>query len=427
MDREIIIRAAALYLPISILLLLFIWRRPTVRLRVGLLLGVAWNLATLPLLQGLAERASWWQFQDTGTLFLGMPLELYLGWAVLWGALPQLAFARLPAVIVFGVMAIIDVLAMPELSPILVLHPQWLIGEACGLLLCFLPAHYLAQWTAENSHVRSRVALQATTFAIILLLLIPGAILAATGSNWDAAFQRSTLLTGLFAQGLVLLGLPGLTAAIEFARHGGTPIPFDPPPRLVTTGPYAYVASPMQCSAVLVLLAWGAWLGSWWVAAGAVVTIFYGAGLANWSEGQDLKKRFGTKWQRYRQQVKSWWPKWRPLAHQPATLYIAGGCERCSQVRRWFEARHTLGLKIVDAELHPTRDLQRVTYVSGCVEDDGVVALARALEHIHLGWAYAGWAMRLPLVAQFVQLVVDASGGEARLIRRHDGPQVCDS
>jgi protein-S-isoprenylcysteine O-methyltransferase Ste14 len=426
-DRDLAIRVAALYLPICTLALLWFWRRPSMRLRVGLLLGVAWNLATLPLLQWLAVRASWWQFQDTGMLFLGMPLELYLGWAVLWGALPQLAFARLHAAIVLGVMAIIDPLAMPELSPVLVLEPGWLIGEACGLLLCFLPAHYLAQWTAEDSHVRARVALQATTFVSILLLLIPGAILSATGDNWGGLFRWSPVVNGLFAQGLVLLGLPGWTAAIEFARHGGTPIPFDPPPRLVITGPYAYVASPMQCSAVLVLLAWGAWLGSWWVAATGAVAIAYGAGLANWSEGQDLAQRFGANWQLYRRQVRSWWPRWRPVARQPATLYIAGGCERCSQVRRWYESRGTVGLDIVDAELHPSRDLQRVTYVSGCIEDDGVAALARALGHIHLGWACAGWAMQLPVVAEFVQLLVDASGGEARLIRRQDGPPVCES
>jgi hypothetical protein len=46
---------------------------------------------------------------------------------------------------------------------------------------------------------------------------------------------------------------------------------------------------------------------------------------------------------------------------------------------------------------------------------EGVRALGRALEHLHLGWAFAGAVLRLPLVWQSVQLVMDASGLGPRL------------
>ena len=46
----------------------------------------------------------------------------------------------------------------------------------------------------------------------------------------------------------------------------------------------------------------------------------------------------------------------------------------------------------------------------------GVEALARALEHVHLGWTLLGFLLRLPVVAQLAQLLVDASGGEPRRI-----------
>ena len=49
---------------------------------------------------------------------------------------------------------------------------------------------------------------------------------------------------------------------------------------------------------------------------------------------------------------------------------------------------------------------------------EGVAAFARALEHIHLGWAFVGWTMRLPLVEPFLQLLVDAVGGGPRQIVR---------
>jgi hypothetical protein len=41
---------------------------------------------------------------------------------------------------------------------------------------------------------------------------------------------------------------------------------------------------------------------------------------------------------------------------------------------------------------------------------EGVRAMGRALEHLNLGWAIAGIALRLPLFWQFVQLMMDTSG-----------------
>jgi hypothetical protein len=62
----------------------------------------------------------------------------------------------------------------------------------------------------------------------------------------------------------------------------------------------------------------------------------------------------------------------------------------------------------------------RITYDPGDGSGDevGVAAIARALEHIHLGWACLGWFLRLPLVTPSLQLLADASGGGPRLIRR---------
>jgi hypothetical protein len=70
------------------------------------------------------------------------------------------------------------------------------------------------------------------------------------------------------------------------------------------------------------------------------------------------------------------------------------------------------------AEEHPSKDLRRITYERGDGTHalTGVAAVARALEHLHLGWALVGFALRLPGVNQIVQLLVDASGGEARQV-----------
>jgi protein-S-isoprenylcysteine O-methyltransferase Ste14 len=44
-----------------------------------------------------------------------------------------------------------------------------------------------------------------------------------------------------------------LWSNLHFIKVRGTPVPFNPPPSLVTTGPYAYVRNPML-SGVFILL-----------------------------------------------------------------------------------------------------------------------------------------------------------------------------
>ncbi len=67
---------------------------------------------------------------------------------------------------------------------------------------------------------------------------------------------------------------------------------------------------------------------------------------------------------------------------------------------------------MVAAEDHPTLDLQRITYdpMDGTDVDEGVGAFARGLEHINLGWAFAGASLRLPGIKHLVQILLDGSG-----------------
>ena len=94
----------------------------------------------------------------------------------------------------------------------------------------------------------------------------------------------------------------------------------------------------------------------------------------------------------------------------------------CSEVGRWFQRRGARGLAIVPAETHPSRALTRITYEpgDGTRAVRGIEATARALEHVHLGWAFIGCVLRLPIVCQSVQLLVDASGGGPRRLRYRD-------
>jgi protein-S-isoprenylcysteine O-methyltransferase Ste14 len=268
------------------------------------------------------------------------------------------------------------------------------------------------------------------------LWVLPTIIFEQLSGNWAPLLDTWQRFGGVHLQLTALVALVGVSAVQEFALRGrGTPIPFDPPRRLVTSGPYAYVANPMQLSSALVFIAWGIVLQNVWVMLGGPMTLAYALGLAASDEHSDLLGRFGKPWRVYRRHVRAWIPRWRPYhasidglsVAPPARLYVAAGCGKCSEVGRWFVAHKARGLEVVPAELHPQRDLSRITYDAGDGSgDEGVAAVARALEHIHLGWAIVGWMMRLPGMTPVLQLLVDASGGEPRLVRRlHSNSESC--
>ena len=280
-------------------------------------------------------------------------------------------------------MLAVDLLYMPRLQPVLFLGRNWLVGEILGIAICLLPAQILARWTRDDVHVQARAVLQILCFAAFILGLIPAVVLNATGGPWHVP-------NFLWVQALALPAVLGLSAVQEFASRGqGTPVPMDPPKRLVTSGVYSYVRNPMQIAGCLLLFGWGLALHSNWICAGGLMAIVYSAGLAARDESEDLVARFGLAWLNYAGAVRPWWPRWRPCRNSPARLYVAASCPICSQLGGWLNRRSPVALQIIAAEEHPRRTLFRMTYdpLDGSAEEEGVAALGRALEHIHLGWA----------------------------------------
>ncbi|MGA7914724.1 MAG: methyltransferase [Candidatus Acidiferrales bacterium] len=427
MDRATAIRFLALYLPIVAAFALALARPRTSRLLPACLLGFAWSLPALLALQLLNLHFAWWRFHAQGGLLRQMPVDLYLGWAVLWGIVPILAFRRVKIPWVVAIFAALDLLLMPACFPVVVLTRSWLVGEFAAISLVLVPALLFARWTFSATNLPARATLQVFTSGALFLFLVPEIIFAATsGRGWNPFFSQSRWLTNLELQMIALLALAGVSAVQEFVLRGeGTPLPFDSPRRLVTSGIYRYISNPMQLSCALVVTAWGAVVRSPWIALAGVTSFIYSAGLANWDEGADLQVRFGEPWLRYRRHVRPWRPRVHPW-HDPELpfprLYVAEACGPCSEVRRWFIARHAFALEIVPAEDHPARDLERMTYdpMDGSQPEDGIRAFARGLEHINLGWALAGAMLRLPGISHFVQLLLDASGlGPRTIPRRH--------
>ena len=432
MTRSEMIRAAGLYFPLLLACIAGMLDGRRARMFAACLLSFLWTAPALLLLQMLNARAGWWTFTDGSAWFSGMPLELYIGWWIAWGVLPQIALRRLPLAASAACMVVLDLIVMPLCAPVVVLGPRWLLGEGVAAALVLVPALCIARWTFENRRLQLRAGMQVAISGGVFLFLLPEIVFAARpGRGWAPLLDMPSWGRQIAIQLIAVLALPGVGAVMEFVqRGGGTPIPFDPPVRLVTSGIYRYCANPMALSCAVVLLAWTALLRNEWLLLAPLVSVAYSAGLADWDEGEDMRRRFGEPWHRYRAAVRNWLPRWRPYhAGDAARLYVAAGCGPCSQLWQWIAARGPVGMEILPAESLPQGSIRRMRYVpgDGTQSVEGIRALGRALEHLHLGWAVAGIALRLPVMWQFVQVLMDASGFGPRIPEAVCAPCVRES
>jgi protein-S-isoprenylcysteine O-methyltransferase Ste14 len=418
---------AAVYLPLSAAIILGILNAQRSRLFAACLLSFLWTMPALLALQEMNLRVGWWSFSGDSIRINRMPIECFAGWAILWGLVPQLALSRFNARWLVAIMVSVDLIAMPACKPLVLLGSHWLVGELLAVLTVLMPAILIAQWTLKGTHLRARAALQMAISALIFLYLLPEVAFALRpGAGWAPLFQLPSWQTQIAMQVLLLIAVPGISAVMEFAERGsGTPIPYDPPRRLVTSGIYRYCANPMQISCAVAMLFWAGLLRNGWLVLAAAISVVYSAGIARWDEAQDLGKRFGGDWRLYRASVHNWHLRWKPYHAGPdAVIYVARSCGPCREMRAWLEAKDLVGLKVVDAEELATGSIRRIRYDAGDGSElvEGVRAVGRALEHINLSWAFAGFFLRMPGVLQSVQLLMDASGFGPRTL----GTTVCE-
>jgi protein-S-isoprenylcysteine O-methyltransferase Ste14 len=155
--------------------------------------------------------------------------------------------------------------------------------------------------------VLARAATYATLFIGLLLVFVPGRILAFSG------IVRPTGL-GLPQLAGIILGVAGSVLALwciaTFAFAGkGTPAPFDPPRRLVAQGPYRHVRNPMYLGAALALS--GAAVFYLSIPLLGYVGLFLLAthGFVVWYEEPTLARLFGGDYQSYCGRVRRWLPR----------------------------------------------------------------------------------------------------------------------
>ena len=304
----VIIEAICLYWPILTALILGFIFQISRRECLGLLYALLWNLATLPILNGIAERYNWWSFSTTSPSLGGLPLSLWFGWAALWGGAACILTKKWPIWLIVGIAVGIDLLTMPLLQPLLILNKGWLLGETLLLLGALIPGLMLYRWTSFQTRLALRTTLIATGFALLTLVEIA---LAAHNGDWKnlelvLASRHPALLVALAPLAFAMC-IPPILAVREFVIVGkGTPVPMDAPQRLVTTGIYSRIRNPMQFGTIALLFLEALLLWNPWIALSALSILIYSIGFARWSEDEDMQKRFGEDWLDYRRKVPAW-------------------------------------------------------------------------------------------------------------------------
>jgi len=101
-----------------------------------------------------------------------------------------------------------------------------------------------------------------------------------------------------------------LWSILHFLEVKGTPVPFNPPPKLVITGPYAYVRNPMLSGVFITLFGLGIFLQSFSLFF-IFVPLFI---LINYIELKtieeiELEKRLGKEYLEYKRRIPMFFPR----------------------------------------------------------------------------------------------------------------------
>jgi protein-S-isoprenylcysteine O-methyltransferase Ste14 len=160
-----------------------------------------------------------------------------------------------------------------------------------------------------------RAITYATLFVGLLLVFLPARILESSGIVRPATLGPLALAGIAVGVGGALLAL---WCIVTFALVGrGTPAPFDPPRRLVVSGPYRYVRNPMYLGAGLALggaaLVYRSLALLIYVAVFLVATHLFVVAY----EEPTLARLFGEEYVAYRTRVHRWLPRRRRRPREP--------------------------------------------------------------------------------------------------------------
>ena len=260
------------------------------------------------------------------------PLLYGLAGVFSWGIIFPLLPIRGSSLLLLALVA--DLLLMPLLQPLLILKNGWIWGELLALASIIIPSILVYKWTILQRSINKRVIIQAIIFFALVAYFLPDLLWSYLPGRSFSLSEVSPLVRAIQLNLLFFWIVIGISAVREFIQQGsGTPIPYDPPQKIVNSGLYAYISNPMQLSTSGALIAYSWLLDFWWLLGAGIMVIVYSLGIALPSENKDLTDRFGESWLSYRRKLKPFIPLWKPYlnpSNQPAKIYFE---KRCSNLQ----------------------------------------------------------------------------------------------
>ena len=364
------------------------WKyRERPRVLIGALFAFLYGVGTIFITHQIAIAVGWWSYGGDALMLMGLPVDIWLGGALLFGPVLSLAFPRTaPIYLVLPIIIGLHGTVFLSLEPLVYAGKGWFFGTLFVFIIAHIPAIYLSRWTAQDRLLPVRAALLAFGFGFLAFAALPSVIMTAMGGSWGLA----DLSLWRLAVGLPLLGICfviGLTAVQMFVVHGeGTPIPLDCTKRLVRTGIYAYLVNPMQLCSAAAWVVTGFIIGNVWVASAAIMAWVFVVGMVRWHHRHDLLQRFPEGWPEYRANVSEWRPRWRPWIKAPATLSYDNANKQHLSAVKFLKLRKAIGIdfkpqKGAAFSYQEPNETQNFT---------GLSAFAKALNHINLIWCLVG-------------------------------------
>ena len=151
-----------------------------------------------------------------------------------------------------------------------------------------------------------RAIIYSALFIGFVLIYAPARVLSWSGIARPAAIEGPQVVG-------ILIGTAGAVVALwcilAFASLGrGTPMPLDPPRRLVITGPYRFVRNPMYIGAALALVGAALVYESLPLLGYAGFFLIATHLFVVWHEEPTLRRTFGPDYEAYCGCVRRWWP-----------------------------------------------------------------------------------------------------------------------
>lgn len=158
---------------------------------------------------------------------------------------------------------------------------------------------------------KDRIAGTPVGFLIFFSLLILF-ILAGTWVDGWLDIPRITEPWRFIVSAVLFIGgffFAGWTLA-QFVRAGGTPVPINPPPKLITTGLYSHVRNPMLLGAFLLLEGLAFLIGSLSdIIVFAPLPVILYVIFIKYVEERELEMRFGQEYRDYKKRVPMFFPR----------------------------------------------------------------------------------------------------------------------